>query len=54
MLAHGLTSAAAIAFFDNLPSVEVLMPSLEFHSVEEMLQARKPTGRHAYLERQLN
>jgi hypothetical protein len=40
VIAHGLTSAAAIQFFDEMPTVEVLMPSLEMTSVEEMLQAR--------------
>ena len=51
-MAHGLTSdAAAIEFFDSMPKVEVLMPSLEMNSVEEMLQSRKTSsgGRHAYL-----
>jgi hypothetical protein len=41
VLAHGLTTAAAIAFFDNLPTVEVLMPTLEMGSIEEMLATRK-------------
>ena len=36
-----MTSAAAIEFFDNLPKVEILMPTLEMASIEEMLQARK-------------
>jgi hypothetical protein len=41
ILAHGLTSASAIEFFDALPKVEVLMPPLEMASVEQMLEARK-------------
>jgi hypothetical protein len=41
VIAHGLTSAAAIKFFDAMPTVEVLMPPLEMTSVEEMLQNRK-------------
>ena len=41
IIAHGLTSAAAIEFFDKMPSVEVLMPPLEVSSVEEMLQTRQ-------------
>jgi hypothetical protein len=41
ILAHGLTSAAAIEFFDALPTVEVLMPPLEMGPIEQMLQARK-------------
>jgi len=44
ILAHGLTSAAAIAFFDALPKVEVLMPPLEMASVEQMLLARKASS----------
>ena len=46
ILAHGLTSAAAIEFFDALPKVEVLMPPLEMASIEQMLQARQ-VDRHA-------
>jgi hypothetical protein len=49
VLAHGLSSAAAIEFFDNMPKVEVLMPSLEMHSIEEMLQTRKASARYGYL-----
>ena len=45
VLAHGLTTASAIAFFDALPQVEVLMPSLEIASIEEMLAARKGDDR---------
>ena len=44
ILAHGLTSAAAIAFFDALPKVEVLMPPLEIASVEQMLLTRKASS----------
>lgn len=46
ILAHGLTSAAAIAFFDELPKVEVLMPPLEMASIEQILQTRQ-TNHHA-------
>jgi hypothetical protein len=42
ILAHGLTSAAAIEFFDKLPEVAVLMPPLEMATIEQMLQARWP------------
>ncbi len=42
ILAHGLTSAAAIEFFDRLPKVEELMPPLEMPTIEQMLQARRP------------
>jgi len=45
ILAPGLTTASAIAFFDALPQVEVLMPSLEMASMEEMLAARKGDDR---------
>jgi hypothetical protein len=41
IIAHGLSSAAAIAFFDALPKLEILMPPLEMASIEEMLQACK-------------
>ena len=41
LAAHGLTSAAAIAFVDRLPEVEVLMPPLEMASVAQLLQARQ-------------
>jgi hypothetical protein len=41
ILAHGLSSSAAIEFFDALPKVEVLMPPLEMTSIEQMLQARQ-------------
>ena len=41
VLAHGLTSASAIAFFDSLPSAEDMMPLLAMPSVEEILQTRK-------------
>jgi hypothetical protein len=40
VLAHGLSSASAIAFFDDLPTVEALMPPLEMASIEQMLQPR--------------
>jgi hypothetical protein len=46
ILAHGLTSAAAIEFFDALPKVEVLMPPLEMASIEQMLQARSAGDRY--------
>jgi hypothetical protein len=46
IVAHGLTSDAAIAFFDALPKVEVLMPPLEIASIEEMLQTRKARPSH--------
>ena len=48
ILAHGLSSAAAIEFFDALPNVEALMPPLEMTSVEEMLQARRIDQRGRY------
>jgi hypothetical protein len=41
VIAHGLTSAAAIAFFDGLPKVEALMPPLEVASIEEMVGSRQ-------------
>jgi hypothetical protein len=47
ILAHGLTSTAAIDFFDNMPSIEMLMPPIEMTSVEEMLRERR-TGRLHY------
>jgi hypothetical protein len=42
VVANGLTTAAAIAFFEALPTVEALMPPLAVSaaSLEEMLQAR--------------
>ena len=40
ILAHRLTSAAAVEFFDALPKVEVLMPVLEMGSIEQMLEAQ--------------
>jgi hypothetical protein len=50
ILAHGLTSASAIEFFDGLPKVEVLMPPLEMASIEQMVQARSSHDRlyHRY------
>jgi hypothetical protein len=36
---HGLTSAAARAFFDTLPKVEELMPPLELRQIEGMLDS---------------
>jgi hypothetical protein len=45
ILAHGLTSASAIEFFDALPKVEVLMPPLEMAAIEQMVQARN-VGAH--------
>jgi hypothetical protein len=41
VLAHGLTSASAIEFFDSLPSVEQMMPALAMPAIEEILQTRK-------------
>jgi len=41
VLAHGLTSVSAIAFFDALPSAEEVMPALPMASVEEILRNRK-------------
>jgi len=49
VIAHGLTSAAAIQFFDELPTPAALMPPLEIASVEEMLQNRKADRNARYL-----
>jgi hypothetical protein len=46
IIAHGLTSTAAIVFLDGLPKIEALMPPLEMASVEEMLQTRKALSRN--------
>lgn len=48
VLAHGLTSSAAIEFFDELPTVEVLMPSLELPAIEDILRERR-ADRQRYL-----
>jgi hypothetical protein len=48
ILAHGLTSASAIEFFDNLPEVETLMPPLEMPSVEQLVHARRVDTRSPY------
>jgi hypothetical protein len=48
VIAHGLTSASAIDFFDALPKVEVLMPPLEMASIEQILQTRKAGERLPY------
>ena len=40
LLAQGLSSAAAIAFFDALPPVEELMPSFELTTIEGLLRDR--------------
>lgn len=50
ILAHGLTTDAAIEFFDALPKVEALMQSLEMTSTEEMLQDRREDRAYRYLE----
>ena len=50
ILAHGLTTDAAIKFFDELPAVEVLMPPLEIATIEEMLQTRCEERAYRYLE----
>jgi hypothetical protein len=50
VIAHGLSSAAAIAFFDALPTVDVLMPPLAMTAIEEILQTRKARS-HRYIER---
>jgi hypothetical protein len=44
ILAHGLTTASAIEFFDQLPNVETLMPSLEMPSIEQLVQVRGVSG----------
>jgi hypothetical protein len=41
VLAHGLTTASAIAFFDQLPKVEMMMPALELPAIEDLLLARR-------------
>ena len=52
IIAHGLTSAAAIEFFDALPTVEVRMPPLDMPSIEKLLQNRKAAvGEYGRIER---
>jgi hypothetical protein len=41
VLAHGLTSSSAIAFFDSLPDAAAMMPVLEMPAVEQLLDTRK-------------
>jgi hypothetical protein len=41
VLAHGLTSASAIEFFDALPSAEQMMPTLAMPAIEDLLPTRK-------------
>ena len=42
VIAHGLSSKAAIVFFDALPTIDVLMPPLAMTAIEESCTARVP------------
>ena len=39
VIAHGLSSEAAILFFDALPAIDVLMPPLAMTAIEELLHS---------------
>lgn len=43
IISHGLESAAAQQFFQNMPSVEKLMPSIEVHKIEHAVQQKRMT-----------
>ena len=45
VIAHGLSSEAAIVFFDALPTIDVLMPPLAMTAIEEVLHSSFPKDR---------
>jgi hypothetical protein len=46
LTASGLTSEGALAFFEQMPQVEALMPPLEFGTVEDVLENSKRLPRY--------
>jgi hypothetical protein len=50
VLAHGLTSASAIDFFDSLPNAAAMMPALAMPAIEQILQARKADNEYRYYQ----
>lgn len=47
--AAGLSSGAAMAFFETMPKVEMLMPPLELRVIEDMMTERRSDRRPRYL-----
>lgn len=50
IIAHGLTTDAALSFLSSLPKVEAMMPALDVTDIQAKLAARaRRSGHHPYL-----
>lgn len=50
VIAHGLSSEAAIAFLNSMPAIEAMMPAIDMEAIQQKLADRnRGRGRSSYL-----